>query len=257
MFNNLILKFMESENKKVSVTLPEGTSYAEVTVREGAAVKLLEPKAPVKTDLRGVIGVPLEYLRKRVATGQFKQERSHLIVNREKIELTLIINENNEYERGNITGVLEFHPKFIEFGINTGKAWTPTELGLFFKMNRAFFPDKGVNMKLVTDLMNFSATVNNKIERSVRENGDRTDNFAQVVSSNLPESFVLNIPIFKGMDSETLEVETFAKINGREVAFTLLSPGANQTLEEIRNKAINEQLSQINEIAPEIAIIEV
>jgi hypothetical protein len=105
--------------------------------------------------------------------------------------------------------------------------------------------------------MNFSATVNNKIERSVKENGDRTDNFAQVVNSNLPSSFVLSVPIFKGMDTETLEVETFAKINGREVAFTLLSPGANQTLEEIRDKAIDSQLEQIREIAPNIAIIEV
>lgn len=57
--------------------------------------------------------------------------------------------------------------------------------------------------------------------------------------------------------AETLEVETFAKINGREVAFILLSPGANQTLEEIRDKAIDEQLKQVREIAPDIAIIEV
>lgn len=112
-------------------------------------------------------------------------------------------------------------------------------------------------MKLVSELMNFSATVNNKIERAVKENGDRTDNFAQVVNSNLPASFTLDIPIFKGMDSETLEVETFAKVSGREVAFTLISPGANQTLEEIRDKAIDDQLEQVKSIAPNIAIIEI
>jgi hypothetical protein len=245
------------ENEKLQINLGAGVAKAEVILREGQAIKELEPKAPVKTKLSGVIGSPVEYLKKRVATGQFTQERSHLIVNREEILLSLVINEDDEYLRGQVDGKLEFHPKFIEFGINTGKVWTPTELGLFFKMNRAFFPDKGVNMKLVTDLMNFSATVNNKIERSVKENGDRTDNFAQVVNSNLPSSFVLSVPIFKGMDAETLEVETFAKINGREVAFTLLSPGANQTLEEIRDKAIDSQLEQIREIAPNIAIIEV
>jgi hypothetical protein len=178
-------------------------------------------------------------------------------VNREAIKLSLIINEDDEYGRGQVDGTLEAHPKFIEFGINTGKVWTPTELGVFFKMNRSFFPDKTINMKLVTDLMNFTATVNNNIERSAKENGDRTDHFAQVVNSNLPKSFVLNVPIFKGMNAETLEVETFAKINGREVSFTLLSPGANQTLEEIRDTAIDEQLEQIKEIAPNIAIIEV
>lgn len=245
------------ENEKLQINLGSGVTKAEVILREGQAIKELEPKAPVKTNLSGVIGAPVEYLTKRVETGQFTQERSHLIVDREDIKLTLVINEDDEYNRGQINGTLEFHPKFVEFGINTGKVWTPTELGLFFKMNRAFFPDKSINMKLVTDLMNFSATVNNVIERSVKENGDRTDNFAQVVNSNLPATFTLDIPIFKGMDSETLEVETFAKVSGREVAFTLLSPGANQTLEEIRDKAIDDQLEQVKSIAPNIAIIEI
>jgi hypothetical protein len=112
-------------------------------------------------------------------------------------------------------------------------------------------------MNLVTELMNFSATVNNKIERTVKESGDRTDSFAQAVNSNLPASFTLQIPLFKVMNSETLEIETFASINGREVSFTLLSPGANQILEEIRDRAIDAQLEEIKEIAPNIAVIEV
>jgi len=247
---------METEDKKVVINIPEGACSSEVIIREGGAAKVLDPKPPVKTNLSGVIGAPVEYLDKRVNTNQFTQERSHLIVNREQITLTLIINEDDDYLRGMITGKLEAHPKFIEFGINTGKVWTPIELGMFFKMNRSFFTDIKLNMNLVHELMNFTATVNSKIEQSVKQNGNQTDNFAQLVNSNLPESFVLNIPIFKGMPAETLEVETVAKINGREVLFTLISPGANQTLEEIRDKAINEQLTMIREIAPKIAIIE-
>jgi hypothetical protein len=67
----------------------------------------------------------------------------------------------------------------------------------------------------------------------------------------------LKIAIFKGMPAETLEVETFAKVDGREVAFILLSPGANQTLEDLRNKVIDDELAKIKTIAPEIAIIEI
>lgn len=245
------------QTEKLQINLGAGVTKAEVILREGAAIKELEPKAPVKTSLSGVIGAPVEYLTKRVETGQFTQERSHVIVNREEIKLSLIINENDEYTRGRVDGTLEFHPKFKEFGINTGKVWTPTELGMFFKMNRAFFPDRPANMKLVSELMNFTATVNNDINRSVKENGDRTDNFTQVVNSNLPASFTLQIPIFKGMKAEILEVETFAQINGRDVAFILLSPGANQTLEDVRDRAIDEQLEQIKTIAPSIAIIEI
>lgn len=244
------------ETEKLQINLGQNVTKAEVIIREGAAVKELEPKAPLKTNISGTIGTVSEYLRKRVKTGQFTEERSQLIVNREDITIKLIINEDDAYNTGEVKGKLQIHPKFEEFGINSGKIWTPTELGLFFKMNRAFFVDRAENMKLVTTLMNFTASVNNTIERSVKENGNRTDNFAQVVNSNLPESFRLRIPIFKGMPSEDLEVETFAQINGREVNFLLLSPGANQTTEDLRDNVIDDQLAAIREIAPQIVIIE-
>lgn len=70
-------------------------------------------------------------------------------MNREAVEITLIINESDEYKRGKVAGKLSYNPKFIEFGINSNKVWTPTELGLFIKMNRAFFADRNENMKLV------------------------------------------------------------------------------------------------------------
>lgn len=245
------------QNEKLQINFAPGMAKAELVLREGVAPKELDPKAPVKTKLNGVIGAVVEYLTKRINTEQFAQKDCHILVNRENIEITLIINETDEYKRGEIVGKLGYNPKFVEFGINGGKVWTPTELGMFIKMNRAFFADRAENMKLVSCLMNFTADVNNKIDRAVKENGNRTDNFAQVVNSNLPESFTIQMPIFKGMQPETIEVETFAQVNGREVAFILLSPGAQATLEDLRDKVIDEQLKQIREIAPEIAIIEV
>ena len=83
------------------------------------------------------------------------------------------------------------------------------------------------------------------------------DNFVQMVNSNLPESFIIVLPIFKGMTAETIEVETFAQVSGREVAFTLLSPGAQATLEDLRDKVIDCEVAKIREIAPDIAVIEV
>lgn len=245
------------ETERIQVNLAPGMSKAELIIREGEAPMQLAPKAPVKTNITGVIGTIAEYLEKRIDKGQFDQKDCHILVNRDKVEITLITNESDEYKRGQVIGKLAYNPKFIEFGINSGKVWTPTELGMFIKMNRAFFPDRKVNMDLVTSLMNFTADVNNKIERSMRENGNLVDNFAQVVNSNLPESFIIRMPLFKGMQPEIIEVETFAQVNGRDVAFILISPGAQVTLEDLRDRVIDEQLSRIREIAPEIAIIEV
>ena len=227
----------------------------EVIIREGAAPKVLDPKAPVKMNVNGTINAPYEYLTKRIDC--IKQKDCHIIVNREKITIELVVNESDEYTRGTIAGTLQFHPKFEEFGINAGKVWSPFDFAMFCKMNRAFFADKNANMSLVSACKNFTAKVNNQIERAIQENGNRTDNFAQVVNSNLPESFTLSIPIFKGGKKEDLVVETFAKIDGRNVAFVLLSPGAEETLEDLRDKEIDEQLNAIKAIAPDIAIFEV
>ena len=227
----------------------------EVIIREGAAPKVLDPKAPVKMNVNGTINAPFEYLSKRIDC--INQKDCHIIVNREKITIELVVNEADEYTRGTIAGTLQYHPKFEEFGINTGKVWSPFDFAMFCKMNRAFFADKNVNMSLVSACKNFTAKVNNQIERAIQENGNRTDNFAQVVNSNLPEQFTLSIPIFKGGKKEDLVVETFAKIDGRNVAFVLLSPGAEETLEDLRDKAIDEQLNAIKAIAPDIAIFEV
>lgn len=245
------------DNEKMQINFAPGQTTAEVIIREGEATKQLDPKAPVKTEIVGTIGTILEYLKKRVNSGQFKQNECFISVDRESVKMTLTINESDAYKRGTVVSKLQYNPQFVKFGINTDKVWTPAELGLFFKMNRTFFPDRKDNMELVLLLMNFNGTVQANIDRDIKMNGSRTDNFAQVVNSNLPESFTLCIPIFKGLQPETLEVETFAQIDGRDVHFVLMSPGAQATLEDIRDKVLDEELAEIREVAPEIAIIEV
>lgn len=244
-------------NEKIQINVAPEMPTVEVILREGEAPRQLEPKAPLKTNLEGVIGCVAEYLEKRINTGQFEQKNCHILVNRDNVEITLITNEADAYRFGMIVGKLSYNQKFLEFGINAKREWTPTELGLFVKMNRTFFLDRKTNMDLVSKLMNFTATVNNSIDRAVAENGNRSDCFTQVVNSNLPESFLLQMPIFKGMPAETIEVETFAQVNGREISFVLLSPGAQATLEELRDKVIDEELEKIKAIAPDIAIIEI
>lgn len=243
---------MNMNNEKMQINLPNGCN--EVVIREGDAPALLPIKAPIAIAISGTIESPFEFIGKRI--GEFDHKRAHIIVNREKVTITLTIHEDDPYLHGTIKGSLQFHPKFLDFGINTGKSWQPEKLGLFIKMNRAFFIDKATNMQLVTTFLNFKAAVNAQVERDVKMNGSRTDNYGQVVNSNMPESFTLVIPIFKGKPAEKLEIETFANIDGRDVEIVLLSPGAEYTLETIRDAVIDEQLDKIREIAPDIVIIE-
>lgn len=243
------------ETEKLQINLPEGV--AEITIREGAAVKVLDPKAPIKVNLSGIIGVPFEFLSKRISeSNQIDQKRCHIIVDREKVLITLVTSEDNEYQTGRVVGKLEIHPKFKEFGINQAKAWEPKQLGDFFRMNKVFFPDKQENAKLVTDLKNFKAKVNANMEKSKQDNGSMNVSYSQVVDSNLPGSFKASIPVFKGMGNFELEVEVLADVNGMDVSLMLICPAAVQLLEELRNQVIDEQIAKFRELAPEIAIIE-
>lgn len=244
-----------SENK-LNVIVPKdynGTPI-EVVLREGTAPKVLDPKEPNPVDITGTIDSPLRWLEKRVEL--IDQKQANITVNRDDMRISLVDKETDYYNNG-ITGILQPSKEMVEFGINAEKKWEPIKLSKFFKMHRAFFKDKSENMMLVSTLKNFKAKVNQDIERSKEENGSKVDNYSQVVDSNLPKSFKLNIPLFKGFSQEEIEVEIYADVDGRDVSLSLVSAGANEAIEEYKNKVIDEQIEVIRQIAPDIVIIEV
>lgn len=244
-----------SENKlNVAVPRDYNGTPIEVVLREGKAPIALDPKEPVPVNIVGTIDSPLRWLEKRV--GLIDQKQANITVNRDNMRISLVDRETDFYNNG-IIGVLQLSKEMKEFGINTDNTWEPNKLSLFIKMHRAFFTDKSQNMQLVSILKNFKAKVNQDIERSKEENGSKVDNYSQVVDSNLPKSFKLNIPLFKGFACEEIEVEIYADVDGRDVSLSLVSAGANEAIEEYKNRVIDEQLDAIKEIAPDIVIIEV
>lgn len=244
-----------SENK-LNVIVPKDYNGApiEVVLREGEAPELLEIKEPERVVISGTIDTPFRWLEKRIEL--INQKASNIIVNRDVMGIALTVDETNYYQ-SDIRGELKTSKEMMEFGINTEKKWEPIKLSKFLKMHRAFFTDKSQNMMLVSTLKNFKVKVNQDIERSKEENGSKVDNYSQVVDSNLPKSFKLNIPLFKGFANEEIEVEIYADVDGRDVSLSLVSAGANEAIEEYKNKVIDEQLDAIRQIAPDIVIIEV
>lgn len=244
-----------SENK-INLVVPKDYNGKpiEVVLREGEAPVALDPKEQERVVINGTIDAPLRWLEKRVEL--INQKSANIIVNRDKMGLALTIDETNYYQT-EISGVLQASKEMQEFGINVEKKWEPIKLSKFIKMHRAFFTDKSQNMMLVSTLKNFKAKVNQDIERSKEENGSKVDNYSQVVDSNLPKSFKLNIPLFKGFACEEIEVEIYADVDGRDVSLSLVSAGANEAIEEYKNKVIDVQLDAIRQIAPDIVIVEV
>ena len=94
-------------------------------------------------------------------------------------------------------------------------------------------------MELVNLLKSFSAKVQTTIKKEFSDNGSVTDNYEKAVDSNLPPSFEINVPIFKGAEPEKLSIETIAHVEGNMALLTLISADAECIIEESRDKIIN------------------
>lgn len=224
---------------------PEGS---EMTIRQGRA---LDPKEPQVIHIIGVLDSPLSWLQQRV--DNLDQKRCHILVNRNDRRIVLRIDETNHY-CSTITGGLELHPMFKLFAINTDTYRSNFDMAQLIKMNRTVFETQSIAMQLVTELQNFRAKVEREIEKQSDNRGNMRDLKAQVVDSNLPKSFNLTMPIFKGTPKQTFEVEVYIKPD--DFSCTLVSPVANDLIEDMRDTEIDRVLKEINDVAPGIVIIE-
>lgn len=219
-----------------------------IIFREGQALPLHEPE---KVQLLGTIDAPARWLEKRADT--INQKECYVEVNREKMIISLRTDESSYYGT-TVYGKLELSPEYNKFGINGGEYITNFEMAELFKMNRAYFENRSVAMKLVTDLQNFKAKVDKEIENSDNKRGDRRILVNQAVQSNLPEAFNLVIPVFKGCEKQTVHVEVY--VNPNDFTCTLVSAQSNELIIETRDTIIDEVLERIRLTCPDIVIIE-
>ena len=241
-----------NENQPIVVNLPEGQNT--LTLLKGEAPKRLDDLKPVKIDIVGSISAPLNFLQKRV--GDIDQHKSHILVNRDSAMITLIVAEDDAYNQGTVKGTLKYSDIFVKLGINTEKEWQPERLGQFLKLNRSFFESREENLAVVSALKQFNAKVNQSLQRETNEKGNRALSFRQVVDSNIPEKFRLKIPVFSGGELHSIEVETYANVDGQDVTIMLQSAGANDVLEVTKRDNFDAVLGEIQSIAPDIVIIE-
>ena len=238
------------ETPEIKINTKEGTEV--LIIREGEALPL---KEPVKLALTGNIDTVSRFVSKRKETLMIAQ--CHVVVHRstEDMSITLKINETDFYS-GSVKGQLSFHEDFIAFGINRGKKYTPKDLADFIKMHRYCFEDKDVAMKLVSDLRSFKAKVNKEIEKTESTRGDKNILLNQIVESNIPESFSLKMPIFKGDTLRLFQVDINISPRDQDMDCFLESVEANDIIHIQLWERINSELKLITDDLPTIVVIE-
>jgi hypothetical protein len=225
----------------------------ELIIREG---KASDPVVPQKVEITGRFDAPLKWIMKRLATPYYAPmvELSHVAVDRERRVILLVTNDKVP-TADEICGILCLHPDFKKFNINSGQQISAHDLAEFIKMNRSCFKDKATAMSLVTDLRKFTAKVNKKLEAFKDDRANYSIKKAQIIDSNLPESFQIVVPIFQGYPKETITVEI--NINADTLACSLISPEANDYVHDFSDRFIDEQLKKIEDTVPGLAIIEI
>ena len=242
---------MEPKDKVIEAIAEEAGKNMgkEIIIRTGSALPQHEP---VKIVINGTIKAPLKWLEKRHST--IDQLCCFVCVNRERMSIELIVDEK-QFDGTYVRGQLELAPEFKRFGINNPEIrMTTFEMADLIKMNRTFFPVRNDAMVLVSQLRNFKAKVDKDIELADDRRGNMSMLRAQTVESNIPDSFKLNIPIFRGYAADEIEVEV--DIDPNDLSCALVSPGAADIIETQRNEIIDGVLTQIQTLCPDIAIIE-
>ena len=232
--------------EKVNIEVNANTPYVELRTGEALPIREQEPLV-----IKGILSAPLEFLQKRLHL--LAIPACHVLVNREEMQIELRMNETSYFE-GIITGVLQEDARFTKFGINGGRNLSTHDLAHLLKMNRAYFAVRSQCNELVLALQNFKAKVDKEIESSNDNRANATELRKQVVTSNIPPSFKLNVPVFKGLKPIEIEVEVY--INANDFSCTLVSADSVEKVADLRDVMIDDVLDKIKELSPELVIIE-
>lgn len=220
----------------------------DIVIRFGDALPLQEPKY---VSIHGTIDAPARWVEKR--KDDIVSADAHVLVDRDRMTITLNTDENSAY-MDQIVGTLTLSTEMQEFGINTGEYMSCFDMADRIKQLRTYFETQQEAMKLVTELRSFKAKIDKELELSDDKRGNQTILRAQTVESNLPKSFKVNMPIFKGTEKRTFEVEV--EINPNDLSCTLVSPDAHDIVVQERDSQMDAVLGRIGEAAPNIVIIE-
>lgn len=231
-----------------NLTVKVENGVHELVIRQGDALPLKEPQSLMLT---GRIDSILNFLKVRKT--EINEKKCHIVVNYDKLLMYMIVDERDAQNYAAVHSALELSEEYKKFGINSSKQWEPYEFSKFIKMNRAFFVSREQAANLVTDFKNFKAKVDKVVEKMKDQNGSYDEKRSQAVTTNLPENFKVKIPIFKGEEPITLELEV--EIDSTTLAVSLISPEANEFVQTTSREKIDEQIKLIHDLCPDIAII--
>lgn len=232
--------------EKVAVNLMNGPQGSSLTVREG---KALEEKHPERLLLKGRIETVRQYLDARRATGQAPGRLQHIdkdlaviIVNEEDLSITLKVDPNNPFGT-EIAGQMQHNADLASFQINKEHKFSRESLVKLLTFSRRFFNDAVEWENVLNAVRRLKVSSVSDITQDSDNRGNKELVFKKSVdSANIPKSFTLLIPIFKGQIPRKFSVDLCLEVTDAGVKFYLESVELVELTEQDRKDIIYKEL---------------
>ena len=225
-----------------------GNQESPLIILEG---KALEQKYSEKISITGNIKSIGAFLCKRKvpmvnAPEHYQQgvqsDLALVIVNQEKMSIHLKLHPENTFG-AEVIGILALTPELQHFQINENKQWIREELVKFLRFNARFFDDKAAHKALLEAYQKLNLIGQTNVSAESDTRGNKNLAFQkQIDSSNIPNEFILNIPIFKGFGKERFRVEICLDATDASVRFWFESPELHELIETRRDEIFADEL---------------
>lgn len=228
--------------QKISISPSSDT----LTILEG---KTLDFKHPEKIKLSGNIQSISAFLAKRysgrVGKGlqEVDKEKAVVVVDADKMTVHLDIDPENHFG-AEVLATLLFTPELLAFNINVeGHEFTREAMIKLLKYNKRFFENPMKQEELLNSYMKLNLTGSTQIKAESDDRGNRDFAFKKnIESQNIPHSFVLEIPIFKGQPVEKFRVDICISVTEGSVRFWFESVELVELIEERKQSIFAEEL---------------
>lgn len=225
-----------------------------ITILEG---KALEEKAPVKIEISGDIKTVSSFIAKRkLANSQLdanpglqtiNPDRAIVTVDKAGLSITLELDPESVYGT-EVTAKLEMEPELLKFGIETGRKFTQQELIKLLKYGKRWFADQAAHESLLLAYMKLDVKVTADLTNAAPDGrGNRSNTFEKKVTSNVPEDFIMSIPIFKGQEYKKFRVEICLDSTDGSTKFWLESVELAELIQIESERILKDELESCND----------
>lgn len=240
---------LKKEAAQEAVKNETTAAVRQLVIREGQA----EPvNCQRSVDIQGNLSAPLEFLQKRA--NFINQHASHLVIDVNTAQMLLTVDEDWMFNT-KVTGYCALNPDLQAYGINCEATWEPEQLAQHLRVNlHHFVGNREEGLKLVAALRNIRAKIDQQVEKFQNDKGSRRNLRDEVVYSNIPEQFVICLPLY-GYFGKNTEIVVDVSVQPDTLNIKLVSSELKAQLLQALNDKVEEIIDEVRKVAPNLAII--